>query len=72
MNYWSPGKAKTSKLHIPTTENMAKRLEVLAKFARISKAEAARRALERRLPTLEREIATRHQTYPRLTEEAGK
>ena len=72
MSYWTPGKAKTSKLHIPTTEDMARRLDKLARQARISKAEAARRAIEKGLPLLERELSHRHQTYHRLTEEVGR
>ena len=65
MTYWTPGQVKTAKLHIPATEEMAHRLEAIAKMARISKAEAARRALERGLPSVEREIKARHTYYQR-------
>jgi len=70
MSYWTPGKAKTAKLHVPVTGDMAQRLEALARQARISKAEAARRALERGIPSLEREIEDRHRTFTKLTTEA--
>jgi len=72
MSYWTPGKAKTAKLHVPVTGDMAQRLETLAKQTRISKAEAARRALEKGLPMLERETTDRRQTYTQLTEETRK
>ncbi len=70
MNYYNA--PKTSKLHVPAPEDMARRLDKLARQARISKAEAARRAIEKGLPLLEREITRQRQTYHRLTEEAGK
>ena len=69
MSYWTPGNAKKAKLHVPATEDMAQRLDRLARQARISKAEAARRAIEKGLPLLEREITRRHRVYRQLTEE---
>lgn len=70
MSYWTPGKAKTAKLHIPATEDMVNRLDTIARMARISKAEAARRALARGLPSVEREIKTRFSNH--LTQETGQ